>query len=170
MLRSTFFYRTNFEMLACGHLLLPLLWISSYKPWQRMTHQIHDAAPDMKCRRSVLVPKCAAQSQQKVILTAQKSYLTKCHCIALQVCIFAIALTPFSISYLRNLIVKLAPLKLCDIAAAKSKATWVEITPYLGFFIRYWSKLIDIFGLSDNLFLGIFWTTFFLGFFLTNCS
>ena len=129
MLRSTFFYRTNFEMLACGHLLLPLLWISSYKPWQRMTHQIHDAAPDMKCRRSVLVPKCAAQSQQKVILTAQKSYLTKCHCIALQVCIFAIVLTPFSISYLRNLIVKLAPLKLCDIAAAKSKATWVEITP-----------------------------------------
>ena len=63
---------------------------------------------------------------QKVILTAQKYYLTKCHCIALQVCIFAIALTPFSI---RNSTVKLAPLKLCDIAAAKSKATWVEITP-----------------------------------------
>ena len=120
------------------------LWISSYKPWQRMTQQIHDAAPDLKCRRSVLVPKCAAQSQQKVILTAQKSYRTKCHCIALQVCIFAIALTPFSISYLRNLIVKLAPLKLCDIAAAKSKATWVEITPerYCFFLVR--SRPINI--------------------------
>ena len=131
-----------------------------------MTQQIHDAAPDVKDRRRVLALKCAAQSPQKVILTAQKFYLTKCHCIALQVCIFAIALTPFSI---RNSKVKLAPLKLCEILAVKSKATGVEITPeryyffgfdrdrsILGFFYLIAIKLIDIFGLNDNLLLGDF--------------
>ena len=133
-----------------------------------MTQQIHDAAPDMKCRRSVLVPKCAAQSPQKAILTAQKSYLTvSLHCVAsLHLCNCSHSLFYFVPQEFNS---KAGSTKALRYRSGQIQSYMGRDHPWailffwfdrdrsiFGFFIRYWSKLIDIFGLSNKLFLGDF--------------
>ena len=120
------------------------LWISSYKPWKRMTQQMHDAATDLKLQEVCLGAKMCSAISTKGDLDSPKELSDKAslHCVAsLHLCNCSHSLF---FSYFRNLIVKLAPLKLCDIAAAKSKATWVKITPerYCFFLVR--SRWIDI--------------------------
>ena len=94
-----------------------------------MTQQMHDAATDLKLQEVCLGAKMCSAISTKGDLDSPKELSDKAslHCVAsLHLCNCSHPLFYFVPQEFNS---KLAPLKLCDIAAAKSKATWVEITP-----------------------------------------